>query len=967
MGLTKAKMKKLKNFECDILFASETWYINHQEVMKDEMYLCSSSKGVRTRSTGHLNGGLVALCKNSLRRVISDIKVTEYYVAVCINSQWIVAVYFAPSLENSVIDSVLRDIPANTIAVFGDFNFRLGTNMDPIRRNIPRSELCIERLSSKRLHHVAASSRSDCDHLFSSQDIQWDYERLPVDIFQSDHGRMKFKIDFGDYSSTSNGLMEERSEPMYAFGELDKYLPLRSYFNSFWANRWADKLMLMVSEAEVFLKDTMTYEEAKNVIDSLYDMLLFSIEDTCAEVLPVYKRGEARETMIKNQSPQCAVRLFKQSRRRNTFIKSRNPDVSPEQECYQYFDKVFNSLGGQSENVYEARHEYLEHTVISPGELRKAILKYPKGKSSGPDRVDIRCLRCLSDCLPFMSVCSRIFALFMNCSSTPSQWNTASIHLIPKQKDSPYADKCRPVSLTQLLRRIFEKIVLSRWNRDQPDFLKLSNHQTGFRRGFSTTSGILVVDELLRKKDHKGLFLDFSCAYDRVPYDILLDKMERRGAPRHETQLIYSMFCENMRSVLIVNRNVVSIPLQRKAGLFQGSLLSPILFNIFIDDLATELNSIYPDCCHLFADDVALIEKEEILPDLLRRCQEWANRNKMVLNTEKSGSLADTNLFVETSLIPKLESYKYLGLPMTSRGVNWSEHMSNSLEKSKSIFNSVKVESAIWSPRVRMIIYKTFIRSAGEYCVALSWLSMTGTDNLPTILEEYEEFHDTICSWICTRQKTTKIAQNLTGLGTYSLRWRFLLASLTFNLQGMHPGNLLNIMKQDINALSGLGNRRFILKKLFFNKYFLRWMRRKRESRNGFSWTRFYSELFAEDQLNRNKLMEAYISKEARGKWEIDEIIKTDKVEISKWGLLWRMNRFCYGKTCEQGHPLTRRCFINCNLVGDDILEDSDISTMEAHKNKVTLGWPENTFSIMDHLLNTQQYKQFGQICGKLS
>ena len=139
----------------------------------------------------------------------------------------------------------------------------------------------------------------------------------------------------------------------------------------------------------------------------------------------------------------------------------------------------------------------------------------------------------------------------------------------------------RPISLTQMFRRIYETILLD-YIESSTDTSALRNFhqgQAGFRKGYSsTTLALLSHEQSLRLPLHHA-FLDFSGAYDTVPIPLLLSKMQDRQAPPGLISIIASLFLLQS-SILVVNLER-SPPVMRERGLFQGSILCTILVLCF--------------------------------------------------------------------------------------------------------------------------------------------------------------------------------------------------------------------------------------------------------------------------------------------------------------------------------------------------------------------------------------------------
>ncbi|PRP79985.1 hypothetical protein PROFUN_12272, partial [Planoprotostelium fungivorum] len=160
-------------------------------------------------------------------------------------------------------------------------------------------------------------------------------------------------------------------------------------------------------------------------------------------------------------------------------------------------------------------------------------------------------------------------------------------------ENSQHVDEFRPVALTAMMRRWFEMGVLDyiNFDRSTSNVRQLNPAQAGFRTGHSTLAPAVTAHErALRDSGLYSIFLDFEGAYDLTVILRLLDKLKRKGATDGLLSIIASLFLFGS-SIVVVNGKLTK-PIPRQRGLAQGSLLSPTLYNIFLDDLLEMLDDI---------------------------------------------------------------------------------------------------------------------------------------------------------------------------------------------------------------------------------------------------------------------------------------------------------------------------------------------------------------------------------------
>lgn len=150
-------------------------------------------------------------------------------------------------------------------------------------------------------------------------------------------------------------------------------------------------------------------------------------------------------------------------------------------------------------------------------------------------------------------------------------------------------------------------------------------------------------------------------------------------------------------SILIVNIRKSSRKIQRKHGLLQGSVLSPFLFNIFIDQLARNLNAESLDQCRilLFADDILLKSKtNRDLQRLLDICFNWSTTNGMSWGYAKCQIVCKQKpidaLYLGTTSLEHSQSYRYLGVPHKYDGIDWKLVIQNNIDKSANLLKHIE-------------------------------------------------------------------------------------------------------------------------------------------------------------------------------------------------------------------------------------------------------------------------------------
>ena len=246
---------------------------------------------------------------------------------------------------------------------------------------------------------------------------------------------------------------------------------------------------------------------------------------------------------------------------------------------------------------------------FSPAEFLAAASNLCSSTATGPDKVAYSMLKHLPR--SGMDFLLHIFNLSWSSHSFPSIWKTSSIipiHKMGKPLNSPAS--LRPISLTSCVSKLFERIILSRLLFFLESNSILSPRQAGFRPGRSTLDQILYLSQSISdgfNKPRPGSrtilsTIDFSKAFDSVWHPALFHKLISAGLPPCFARWTQSFLSDRRASVVFQNHKSRSFRVRR--GVPQGSVLGPVLFSIFINDLPASLPSSVS--CSLYADDLAI-------------------------------------------------------------------------------------------------------------------------------------------------------------------------------------------------------------------------------------------------------------------------------------------------------------------------------------------------------------------------
>ena len=997
-GLDMVKLKAIETLLLNpknpsIFIISEHWYCDHHALRTSTNFVISSPPPITPKLTGHQNGGLAVLASTELINSITLKHCNDYFITIQLMGSQITAVYLKPSLKLLEINELLHNMPHSDI-ILGDFNVRFGrVTRDKITWNIDRGQSIDQSLQLQGLHQVLPETGcSRNDHVYAREQIGWTYEWMSRADFNSDHGRMHLPLAT---RTSTDGVAPRntKKDPLrYSFGCLREPV-MQNLIISEWKLVSYPRLKELISSIFMYLnlnEKRLVRSDIQELVDNCYDTFLEELYWICDQYIPVYEPVEIKRTpdyslkLDNTRDSAEHIRLFKRSQRAYAASKplqSRDSSRSAMEEAYDHYKHVY--AAGQNEHtdtppLPEISCTSVLHSFLDPDEVSKTIRSYSTAKTGGPDRIDTRFLKCVNHSATFSDLVSDLFKLFWISGITPSNWNTSRIHLLLKDTLRPFADNTRPIALTNVMRRMFEKLLLRQWLTQ--DWANLNPYQAGFRRGWSTISHILLSDNLSRSGYPVSVFLDLKSAFDKVPHSKLLSLLERRGIPRRDLSLVFSLMMHNCQSLLSVNHETHAKPILRGQGVFQGSILSPFLFNIFIDDLATRLNSgEFPGITALlFADDIVIKAKtRQCAKVAIDACANWATDHGMLWGLAKCGIMGPKSItgqplvpvYLDQEPIPEVDEYKYLGVPHRQQGVDWASYCRTLVNKNISLMDALYLQRKNWPYYNRLAIYRTFIRSTMEYCLGplCTWISRQ-KENLKTELTTMlEKCHERALLWIFDIKSPKLLLESISGLGDFQSRVKMLQGSVARHLRTMPESNPLqqHYRRHPISTSSN-----FILPFCFRSLLLDEWASQPPVRNETLSWVTFCRLSWIKKNQEKPGILQNYVLNRCRRSNKMDSFLLLPLSEASRI-LQWRCNRSFtrgYCPVCQK--QFNRAHLTRCSLISFHSSSIQEISSSEEYTRDIEVINNQLTsktapysralvYTPLDYLLNEKRYEEF--------
>lgn len=454
-----------------------------------------------------------------------------------------------------------------------------------------------------------------------------------------------------------------------------------------------------------------------------------------------------------------------------------------------FFQSVFSAHDVQ--NLDEAFHSDIETSTpeieISQSGIFAKLLSLDTKKSTGPDKIPNEFLKRYAEWLSFYL--KIIFDKSLQTESLPQDWLSARVVPVFKGGSRFTIENYRPISLTSVCCKVMEHVISKYIFTFLEERKTLYSHQHGFRNGLSTVTQLVETFHdfslsVNNKEQIDVICIDFSKAFDRIPHKKLLFKLKKIGLCDKIVNWIEA-YLSNRSQKVEINGNI-SPPLSVTSGVPQGSVLGPLLFLIYINDIATHIAE--PVKLKLFADDCLLysvinntndqLALNRNLENLRQWCEDW----QMQINFRKSTYIHITNkksvlkfcYNIGNVNLSVVNSFKYLGV-VISHDLQWRTHIDNVYSSAYRSLCFLKRKLKHATSNAKITAYKTMIRPILEYA------SIVWSPNKKVDINRLEKIQRQAARFILNKYKRTdSVTEMLSQCGLQSLETRRRIARLKF-------------------------------------------------------------------------------------------------------------------------------------------------------------------------------------------
>lgn len=759
-----SKFNELKeiivNSKLDIVCISETWL---NKSISDEVIAIDGYNIIRNDRTHSQGGGICVYFKNDLRckavsrsefsMEVDNINRVEYlFVEVCYSSEkFLLGIIYNPPRNDcsSVIYDQLLDLYLNysRTLIVGDFNTDIRTNSSLASNLNSVLEVLGLRCVSFEPTHYYAEGCSLIDLMITSDpDFVLKFNQVSAPGFSrhdiifgslniSRNLRVESPKHYRDFNRVDMALLESAVDAidwslLYSISDADLAL---EFLNQRLLELFDLSVPVRISKPRnnPWFNDTILNAMTERNI--AYDLWK---NTKSAENLNQYRTLRNRVTNLINIAKKNFISnsLNLPSSSKILWKKLKNIGVhSSNIQCNQFnntVDEINASFGSNFTNdtfslpVPPLNENGFSFSNVTEAQIYLAMNSI-KSDAIGLDNIPLRFLKLIFPLLA--SKFCYVFNLCINNAKFPKSWKTIKVIPIRKKPRSSEMTNLRPISILCAMSKVFEKLL----KQQMLDFIQcygfLSDYQSGFRPGHNTTTAFLKInDDIHKEVDKKGvallLLIDFSKAFDRISHNKLLHKLSHKYCfSRSAVSLIQSYLSNRTQCVSI--DGIVSQAIHIMSGVPQGSVLGPLLFSLYINDLPSVLRHCQ---IHMFADDVQLYicstvlsirELAQLLNADLERISNWSERNLLPINSDKTKAMYITRsrsievlppIHLGGSTIEYVEKVINLGFVLTN-DLEWDNQVNHTCSKIYGRLRQLKMSSSMLRTDVKLKLFKSLI------------------------------------------------------------------------------------------------------------------------------------------------------------------------------------------------------------------------------------------------------------------
>lgn len=488
-------------------------------------------------------------------------------------------------------------------------------------------------------------------------------------------------------------------------------------------------------------------------------------------------------------------------------------------EFNNYFTVNNTPVSDSFEGTLERQPQSFFLYPTIPEEIHNVIKKL-KLTSAGLDEIQPVHLKYVADIVA--DPLSHVINLLFKNGTFPSDLKRAKIVPVFKKGDKGLVSNYRPIAILSVLSKVIEKCFEKRLTNYLTKFSILSASQFGFRAGYSTNLALLSFTDTIKHYIDSGkyagaVFIDLTKAFDSILHKILITKLNAAGVVGPALNFIHSYLTDREQAVSISNHLSNFKIINR--GVPQGSILGPILFTVYINDLTSHLSHCLP---YLYADDTTILTACTSIDTVtfklnsdLENIIRWCRHNSLEINPSKTVFVLFhptqkkvteyPSITVNNYPIKASSQCRFLGVILDAN-LKYTSHVSHLKQKAAYGIRILIKARPYFGPNTLLSLYYAFVHSHFTYCIA-SWCNTYSTHLAP--LQYVQNQAIRIITYQPSRCSASAILQGLRILTIHKL-FLFNMATLTYNsLHSNMPFMVFNkeqLINQNITRFASNNN-----------------------------------------------------------------------------------------------------------------------------------------------------------------
>lgn len=505
---------------------------------------------------------------------------------------------------------------------------------------------------------------------------------------------------FRDYNNREHETSQEKWESIKHITQNVTKTHLKSEGNQKSKNKWmTDKILEMMEERRKLKnKDTDRYKEKHKEIRR--EIRRAKEEWYTKECIEIENLEQKHDTFALHKKIKTTTGLGYRTNLSVLTDDSGNLVNSTEEKLNvwkEYVSKLFDDV----RNAKRGERQILPGPPITKQEVEKAMARMKNGKACGPDEIPVEMLKLFNE--EGMDHLIKLFNTIYESGNLPEEWLTSTFIVLPKKPTVRKCEEYRTISLMSHTLKLFLKVIHERIYRKLET--RITNTQFGFRNGLGTREALFSVQVLIQRCrdtncDVYACFVDFEKAFDKVKHDKMIDILKKTEIDESDIRIIENLYWGQKAAVRVEDRLTDEINIRR--GVRQGCVLSPLLFNVYSEELFAEafeelsegisINGEHINNIRYADDTILLADTLEGMRTMLELLAQHGSEYGLNLNASKTKYMIisksnhdNQQLVINNKKIQRVNHITYLGCLLND---DWdhSREIRQRIEKARSVF-----------------------------------------------------------------------------------------------------------------------------------------------------------------------------------------------------------------------------------------------------------------------------------------